>query len=218
MSVANLAQTAGEAIGANVPLLRAGIYFHDIGKMADPEYFVENQSGGVNPHDGLGALESAGIIMGHVKKGMLMGEKARLPQAILDFIPQHHGTQVVEYFWNKARQNGPEIQESEENFRYSGPKPQSIETAILMIADAVEAASRTLPEHTRAAVEALIRHIIEKRVEDDQFDECKITTEDLARVRVSLVDSLEAAFHGRVQYPWQEKYPDKDRRSATDRI
>ncbi len=217
MSVANLARAAGEAIGANVPLLRAGSYFHDIGKISDPAFFVENQSAGANPHDGLDPLESARIIIDHVNKGILIGEKAKLPRIVLDFIPQHHGTQVAEYFWNKARQNGLKDQISEEHFRYRGPRPQSIEAAILMIVDAVEAASRTLPEKTRAAVEALVRHIIEKRIEDDQFDECKITTEDLARVRGSLVDTLEAAFHSRVQYPWQEEEADKVKNPAIDK-
>ncbi|MFZ0930660.1 MAG: hypothetical protein WAN11_18780, partial [Syntrophobacteraceae bacterium] len=158
-----------------------------------------------------------GIIIDHVTKGVLIGKKAKLPQVILDFIPQHHGTQVVEYFWNKAGENGVKAQASEKHFRYPGPKPQSIEAAILMIVDAVEAASRTLPEHTRPAVEALVRHIIEKRIEDDQLDECKITTEDLARVRASVVGALESAFHSRVQYPWQEVEPDKEKRSAIDK-
>ncbi len=204
MSVANIAQAAGEAIGANVPLLRAGIYFHDIGKMTAPAYFTENQRGGVNPHDKLEPAESAKIIIDHVNKGLRMGRKAKLPKKILDFIPQHHGTLVLEYFWNKAKNSSPEAHPAEKDFRYSGPKPQSKETAILMIADAVEAASRTLPERSRAAVEALVRYIIEKRVDDGQFDECDLKLEELARVRVALVDAVSAAFHSRVMYPWQE--------------
>lgn len=204
MSVASLSQSAGEAIGANVPLLRAGVYFHDIGKMKNPQYFVENQAGNSNPHDSLGALESAGIIMDHVRTGVFMGRKAGLPRVILDFIPQHHGTQVLEYFWNKAKQAEPGSEIAEENFRYEGPKPQSREAAVLMIVDAVEAASRTLSERTRETVDALVRHVVETRIDDGQFDECRITTEDLAHVRASLVDSLAAAFHNRIEYPWQE--------------
>lgn len=205
MSVASLAQAAGEAIGANVPLLRAGVYFHDIGKMATPDYFAENLAGGSNPHDELEAAESAKVIIDHVSKGLRMGRKAKLPEKILDFIPQHHGTLALEYFWNKARQSHPEAHPAQEDFRYRGPKPQSKEAAILMIVDAVEAASRTLPERTRAAVEALVRHVIEKRIDDGQFDECDLTTEELARVRGALVDAASAAFHSRLLYPWQEE-------------
>jgi putative nucleotidyltransferase with HDIG domain len=211
MSVANIAQAAGEAIGANVALLRAGIYFHDIGKMSEPAYFTENQAGGSNPHDELDAGESAKIIIDHVNKGLRIGKKAGLPREILDFISQHHGTTILECFWDKAKHGGPETHPREEDFRYSGPKPQSKETAILMIADASEAASRSLPEPSRAAVEAVVRHIIEKRIDDGQFDECDLTTEELARVRVSLVDALSAAFHSRVTYPWQEEAGGGDR-------
>ena len=205
MSVAGLAHAAGDSIGANVPLLRAGVYFHDIGKMADPGFFTENQAGGPNPHDGLEAGESAKIIIDHVNRGLRMGRKANLPKQILDFIPQHHGTMVLECFWDKAKHGGPDVHPDELDFRYPGPKPQSREAVILMIADAVEAASRTLPERSRAAVEALVRYIIEKRMDDGQFDECDITTEELGRVRVSLVDGVSAAFHSRVSYPWQEE-------------
>ncbi|MDR3554854.1 MAG: HDIG domain-containing protein [Syntrophobacteraceae bacterium] len=205
MSVANIAQAAGEAIGANVALLRAGIYFHDIGKMSEPAYFTENQAGGSNPHDELDAAQSARIIIDHVNKGLRIGKKAGLPREILDFISQHHGTTILECFWDKAKHSGSETRPMEKDFRYSGPKPQSKETAILMIADASEAASRSLPEPSRAAVEAVVRHIIEKRIDDGQFDECDLTTEELARVRVSLVDALSAAFHSRVSYPWQEE-------------
>ena len=205
MSVASLAHVAGDAIGANVPLLRAGVYFHDIGKMAAPGYFTENQAGASNPHDELEAAESAKIIIDHVSMGLRMGKKAKLPKEILDFISQHHGTMIVECFWDKAKHGDPEVHRAEKDFRYRGPKPQSREAAILMIVDAVEAASRTLPERSRAAVEALVRHIIEKRVDDGQLDECDLTTEELARVRVSLVDAVSAAFHSRVLYPWQEE-------------
>ena len=205
MSVAGLAQAAGEAIGANVPLLRSGVYFHDIGKMTAPGYFTENQAGGPNPHDQLEPEESSKIIIDHVITGFRMGKKAGAPQKILDFISQHHGTSILEYFWEKAKRSGPDAGPEEKNFRYPGPKPQSKEAAILMIVDAVEAASRTLPERSRAAFEALVRHIIEKRVDDGQFDECDITTEELARVRAALIDAVTVAFHSRVLYPWQEE-------------
>ncbi|MDR3567794.1 MAG: HDIG domain-containing protein [Syntrophobacteraceae bacterium] len=205
MSVAGLAQVAADAIGANVPLLRAGVYFHDIGKMSDPGYFTENQAGGPNPHDELEAEHSARIIIDHVNKGLLIGKKARVPQNILDFVSQHHGTLVLECFWDKAKHRGPNTCAQDKDFRYPGPKPQSKEAAILMIVDAVEAASRTVPDHGRAAVEALVRHIMEKRIDDGQFDQCDITTEELARVRGALIDAVSAAFHSRVVYPWQEE-------------
>ncbi len=204
MSVANIASAAGEAVGANVALLRAGVYYHDIGKMFAPAYFTENQANGINPHDGLMPAESARIIIDHVKKGLITGKKAKLPKEILDFIPQHHGTMILECFWDKAN-HGVETPPVEVDFRYSGPVPQSKEAAILMVADAAEAASRTLPERSRAAVEALVRHIIEKRMNDGQFDECDLTTEELALIRNSLIEALAAVFHSRVVYPWQEQ-------------
>jgi hypothetical protein len=205
MTVAYLAQSVGEAIGANTLLLRIGAYYHDIGKMADPKLFTENQSKGENPHDDLGWQESANLIINHVRYGENLAREFGVPEIIVDFIPQHHGTQLVEYFYNKAVENSQGIEFEEEDFRYPGPKPQSIEAAILMIVDAVEAASRSLKEPTRENINNMIRLLIVKRIEDGQFDECNLSTHYLGKIVQTLVDALEAALHPRVAYPWQNK-------------
>jgi putative nucleotidyltransferase with HDIG domain len=204
MTVAHFAQVASEAIGANTLLARVGAYYHDIGKTIGPKYFVENQFGGLNPHSDLPPEQSAGIIIDHVKNGLRLGKEARLPQAILDFIPQHHGTLLVEYFYDKARKSSENGQAEEARFRYSGLKPQSMETAILMITDAVEAASRSLHEPIREKIDTMVRKILQTRIADGQFDECNLSTRDIARIRDALIDSLAASFHRRLQYPWQE--------------
>jgi putative nucleotidyltransferase with HDIG domain len=205
MTVAYLAQSVGEAIGANTLLLRIGAYYHDIGKMADPKLFTENQSKGENPHDDLGWQESANLIINHVRYGEKLAREFGVPEIIVDFIPQHHGTQLVEYFYNKAVENNQGIEFEEEDFRYPGPKPQSIEAAILMIVDAVEAASRSIKEPTRENINNMIRLLIVRRIEDGQFDECNLSTHYLGKIVQTLVDSLEAAHHPRVTYPWQNK-------------
>jgi putative nucleotidyltransferase with HDIG domain len=205
MTVAYLAQSAGEAIGANTLLLRIGAYYHDIGKMSNPRYFIENQFNGENPHDYLDAHESADLIVNHVKKGVKLGLNARLPKAVVDMILQHHGTQIMEYFYHLAAKSNPQSAVNEKHFRYPGPKPQSIEAAILMIADAVEAASRSLQEPTRKKFEKMVRLITVKRIADGQFSDCFLTTRDIERITRTLVDSLEASFHSRIRYPWQEK-------------
>jgi putative nucleotidyltransferase with HDIG domain len=205
MTVAYLAQSVGEAIGANTLLLRIGAYYHDIGKMADPKLFTENQSKGESPHDDLGWQESANLIINHVRYGEKLAREFGVPDIIVDFIPQHHGTQLVEYFYNKAVENSQGIEFEEEDFRYPGPKPQSIEAAILMIVDAVEAASRSIKEPTRENINNMIRLLIVRRIEDGQFDECNLSTHYLGKIVQTLVDSLEAALHPRVTYPWQNK-------------
>jgi putative nucleotidyltransferase with HDIG domain len=205
MTVAYLAQSVGEAIGANTLLLRIGAYYHDIGKMADPKLFTENQSDGENPHDDLGWQESANLIINHVRYGEKLAQEFGVPEIIVDFIPQHHGTQLVEYFYNKAVENSQVTEFGEEDFRYPGPKPKSIEAAILMIVDAVEAASRSIKEPTRENINNMIRLLIVKRIEDGQFDECNLSTNYLSKIVHTLVDSLEAALHSRVTYPWQNK-------------
>ena len=148
----------GEAIGANSLLLRVAAYYHDIGKTANPDFYVENLFGRKSPHDALPALESTRIIMDHVKIGKKIALEAGLPEVIAGFIPQHHGTLLIEYFYDKAGKENPGAIVNQKDFRYAGPKPQSVEAAILMICDAVEATSRTLEEPTREKIEAMIRH------------------------------------------------------------
>ncbi len=205
MSVAYLAQAAGQAIGADTSLLTIGAYYHDIGKIGDPKLFVENQSGRKNPHDDLDPLESAKLIINHVEHGEKIGREMGLPQVVLDLIRQHHGTQLVEYFYNKAVKAGGRDKLSKQDFRYPGPKPQTVEAAILMIVDAVEATSRSLQRPTRAKIAKVVRHLVLKRVADGQFDECNFSTRYLAKIVKVLVDCMEASLHPRVEYPWQEK-------------
>jgi putative nucleotidyltransferase with HDIG domain len=205
MSAAHLAYVLGETIGANSLLLRVGAYYHDIGKTVQPDFYVENLFGRKSPHDDLPARESTSIIMDHVKEGQKIALEAGLPQAVADFIPQHHGTRLIEYFYDKAVKEHPEAVVNQNDFRYPGPRPQSVEAAILMIVDAVEATSRTIEEPNREKIEAMIRHIIVDRLTDGQFDECNLSTREIATLTDALIHSLEAAFHTRVEYPWQHK-------------
>ena len=205
MTVAYLAQAAGQAIGADTTLLRIGAYYHDIGKMADPKLFAENQSAERNPHDDLDPQQSAKLIINHVKQGERVGREMGLPEIVLDFIRQHHGTQLVEYFHNKAVKAGKVGELRKRDFRYPGPKPQTAEAAVLMIVDAVEATFRSLQRPTREKTAKMIHHLVMKRVADGQFDECNLSTRNLTKILQTLVDSLEASFHCRVAYPWQKK-------------
>jgi len=207
INVAAIAEPAAESIGGNGLLTRVGAYFHDIGKMFKPVYFVENQSGG-NRHDTLQPAMSTLVIIAHVKDGADLARQYRLPQPIIDFIEQHHGTTLVEYFFRQATKrseenpNGEEV--SEHGFRYPGPKPQSLEAAVLMLADAVESASRTLVEPTSARLQNLVNDIATKRLLDGQFEECGMTLSQLGTVKQSLVKSLTAIYHGRLKYPGQQ--------------
>ena len=205
MTVAYLSQVAGEAIGANSLLLRIGAYYHDIGKMEMAKNFIENQFNGENPHDLLDPWESTELIINHVKYGMRLAMGAGLPRAVVDLIVQHHGTHLLEYFFSLAAKDQPREIIDETDFRYPGPKPQSTEAAVLMIADAVEAASRTMKDPTRLKLEKMVRLIVGKRIEDGQFSECDLTTRDISIIVRTLVDTLEVSFHSRISYPWQEK-------------
>jgi putative nucleotidyltransferase with HDIG domain len=207
ITVGSIAEAAAEKIGANSLLIRIGAYFHDIGKMLKPHYFVENQAGAASRHANLAPAMSTLIIIGHVKDGVDLGRQHHLPEGIIDLIEQHHGTTLVEYFYNEAtRRSGGDpdagtVQES--SFRYPGPKPRTKEAGILMVADAVESASRTLSEPTPARIEGLVRDMIEKRLHDGQFDECGLTLCELGDIRESLIKSLIGIYHGRVKYPEQ---------------
>ncbi len=205
ISVAALAESAADSIGANGLLVRVGACFHDIGKMFKPNYFVENQSPGSNRHDTLQPAMSTLVIIAHVKDGSDLGRQHRLPTPVIDFIEQHHGTTLVEYFYRLATKkseqdpHGEEISES--TFRYPGPKPQTKEAAVLMIADAVESASRALVEPTASRLQNLVDQIAMKKLLDGQFDDCGLTLQELDTIKRSLVKSLTAIYHGRVKYP-----------------
>ena len=211
MTVAYLAQSVGEATGANLLLLRVGAYYHDIGKMDSPKNFIENQYNSENPHDLLDPWESAELIINHVKNGSKIAMESRLPKAVVDLIMQHHGTQLIEYFYNLAAKDHTSATLDREDFRYPGPRPQSIEAAILMIADAAEAASRSMQDPSRSKFEKMIQLIIVKRINDGQFSNCDLTTRDLSKIEDALLNALEASFHSRIQYPWQEKEKAKRR-------
>jgi hypothetical protein len=207
INVAAIAEAAADSIGAHGLLTRVGAYFHDIGKMFKPNYFVENQDQGSNCHDSLQPAMSTLVIIAHVKDGADLARQHHLPERIIDFIEQHHGTTLVEYFYREATkrsQEDPNREEvSENSFRYPGPKPQSLEAAVLMLADSVESASRTLVEPTASRLQNLVDKIAMNKLLDGQFDECGMTLQQLDQVKNSLVKSLTAIYHGRVKYSGQ---------------
>lgn len=205
INVASIAETAAESIGCNGLLVRVGAYFHDIGKMLKPAYFVENQGSEGNRHEFLQPAMSTLVIIAHVKDGADLARQHHLPRTIIDFIEQHHGTTLVEYFYRreaKRLESDPSLPEPDEStFRYPGPKPQTKETAVLMLADVVESASRALSDPTPARIESLVHDLALKRLLDGQFDECGLTLQELRTIEDSLVKSLTAVYHGRVKYP-----------------
>jgi putative nucleotidyltransferase with HDIG domain len=205
INVASIGESAAEAIGANGLLVRVGAYFHDIGKMLKPQYFVENQGSEGNRHESLAPAMSTLVIISHVKDGIDLARQHHLPETIVDFIAQHHGTTLVEYFYRRAAKQSEEDPDGNEvdeaNFRYPGPKPQSKETAVLMISDVVESASRALVDPTPSRIENLVHELAMKRLLDGQFDDCGLTLQELHLIEESLVKSLTAVYHGRVKYP-----------------
>jgi len=208
INVASIGESAAEAIAADGLLVRVGAYFHDIGKMFKPEYFIENQSVAGNQHDSLVPAMSTLVIIAHVKDGINLARQHRLPKAIVDLIEQHHGTTLVEYFYRQAalqREGDPDSRQPDEtSFRYPGPKPQTRESAVMMMADAVESACRALTDPTPARIENLVHEIAMKRLLDGQFEECNLTLQELHTVEESLVKSLTAVYHGRIKYPSQQ--------------
>ncbi|MEW5795866.1 MAG: HDIG domain-containing metalloprotein [Candidatus Zixiibacteriota bacterium] len=204
ISVGNLCEAAAEAIGANALLARVGAYYHDIGKIEVPEYFVENQFSVRSKHEGLTPSMSAIVLSSHVKKGRLLGEEADIPDDVLNFIEEHHGTIVMEYFYNKAKEHEGDSVDINK-FRYPGPRPQTRETGIAMLADAVEAASRTLDDPKPARIDALIQRIINARFQSGELEECPLTLRDLAGIKKAFAQVLIAAFHHRVKYPAEPK-------------
>jgi cyclic-di-AMP phosphodiesterase PgpH len=207
ISVASIAETAAEAIGANGLLVRVAAYFHDIGKMLKPEYFIENiTEGKQSRHTDLAPAMSTLIIIGHVKDGADLAHEHHLPQTIIDFIEQHHGTTLVQYFYHAAKkqaENEPDhrTDAEEASFRYPGPKPQTREAGVMMLADAVESASRTLSEPTPKRIETLVHKITMDKLLDGQFEESPLTLREIHTIEESLTQSLIAIYHGRIKYP-----------------
>lgn len=208
LQVASIAEAAAEAIGANGLMCYVGGLYHDIGKMHKPHYFIENQHGGDNPHDSLSPAMSLLVIIGHVKDGIELAREYRVPREIIHFIESHHGTTLVEYFYHAAKQRAEEGGDKESpqevEFRYPGPKPTTRETAILMLSDCVESATRAMHDPTPAQVEGLVHDLAQKRLLDGQFDDCPMTLAELNKVKESILTRVCAIHHGRIAYPEED--------------
>ncbi|UCC82939.1 MAG: HDIG domain-containing protein [Gemmatimonadota bacterium] len=203
INVANLAEAAAREIGANALLVRVGVYYHDIGKVKKPQYFVENQPPGRNPHDKLKPVTSAGIVREHVKDGLELAEEARLPGTVMAFITEHHGTQKIGFFWDRALELDPEAELSSKDFRYGGPKPQSRETAIVLLADSVESAARVLQDPTPEGIEELVDRIVGFKISEGQLDEAPLTMREIDIIKQQFVKVLTSMYHHRLDYPLQ---------------
>ena len=205
LQVGMLAENAAEKVGANPLLCRVGAYYHDIGKIANSDYYIENQFGGPNPHDKLTPQMSALVIASHVKEGYELGLKYGLPEPVLDMIKQHHGTSLMESIYHKAIEEADGKPVEETSFRYPGPKPQTREAAIVMLSDLVEAVSRSLKDRTPNRLKGMINTIIQKRFMDGELDECELTLKDLHKIEESYLPILVGSYHGRIEYPWQKE-------------
>ena len=229
LMVGNLAERAAEAIGADPLLARVAAYYHDIGKLSNPVAFIENQAGGDNLHDELDPETSAQLLKSHVSAGIDIAYKSGLPKALIAFIPQHHGTATMSYFYARAKEQaaapygGPDTGEGrkaaeavdQRKFRHGGPKPQSREAAIIMLADSVEASVRSLASRDEPAIRAMVARIIEERIADDQFDECDLTLRDIEHIREAFVAQLLGMYHQRVAYPLNKVVELDSRRAAS---
>jgi putative nucleotidyltransferase with HDIG domain len=215
LMVGNLAERAAEAIGADPLVTRVAAYYHDVGKLANPLAFIENQAGGENIHDQLEPEVSAEILKQHIVDGIDLAYKARLPKALIAFIPQHHGTAIMSYFYARAKELAdPGAIVDERKFRHTGPKPQSREAALLMLADGVEASVRSLASRDEPAIRQMVTRIIEERVADGQFDECDLTLRDLDLIREAFVGQLLGMYHTRIAYPQSSVVDLESRRAA----
>lgn len=232
LMVGNLGERAAEAIGADPLITRAAAYYHDIGKLTDPTAFIENQGGQENLHDELTAERSAAIVRAHVPDGIELGYRYRLPKTLISFIPQHHGTALMSYFLAKAKREAveaagvvpgsPQAREMETRvdtgrFRHTGPKPQTREAAILMLADSVEASVRSLTSQDGPAIRSMVDRIIHERLDDGQFSDCDLTLRDLDRIRDAFVAQLLGMYHRRIEYPQNKIVELESRRAAAGR-
>jgi cyclic-di-AMP phosphodiesterase PgpH len=206
--VGNLAESAAEAVGADPMLVRVGAYYHDVGKTKNPHFFIENQTDGINPHDALNdPYKSAEIIITHVTEGVRLAQRHKLPRKIIDFIQEHHGTTTVGWFHRKAiEQEGAENVDAAA-FRYPGPKPQSREMAILMLADTVEATARAVKPAGASEIDQLIRKAIVTKLGEGQFDEADLSLRDIEKIRRAFLNILQGIYHPRIAYPEGQKLP-----------
>lgn len=205
LTVANLAEAAINEIGGNPLLVRTGALYHDIGKMKNPIYFIENQMTNRNPHDSLEFDKSAQIITDHVKYGVQIAKKHKLPQQVIDFIETHHGSGRVQYFYTSFKNKYPDKEIDEEKFTYPGPDPFSKETAVLMMADSVEAASRSLKEKTPETIEKLITSLINKQISENRFEMADISFKNIHQVKQIFTQMLINIYHARIEYPEEIK-------------
>ena len=201
IQVGNLAAEIARKIGANAQLVRTGALYHDIGKTQNPIYFTENQSGGISPHDHLSLIESAQMIVSHVTEGLKLADHYNLPQQIRDFISTHHGLGKAKYFFIKYKNEHPDEPVDDLLFTYPGPNPFTKEQAVLMMADAVEAASRSLPDYTEQSIRQLVGRIIDSQVQEGYFRDCPITFRDIAYAKTVLIEKLKTIYHTRISYP-----------------
>ena len=230
LMVGNLAERAAEAIGADPLLARVAAYYHDVGKLSNPVAFIENQAGGENIHDELDPTTSAQLLKSHVSEGIDIAYRSGLPKALIAFIQQHHGTAVMSYFYARAREQAaasfggldtPEGRKAADavdkrKFRHGGPKPQSREAAIIMLADSVEASVRSLSSRDEPTIRAMVARIFEERISDDQFDECNLTLRDLEKIREAFVAQLLGMYHQRIAYPQNKVVELESRRASGD--
>ncbi len=210
--IGSIVESAAETIGANGLLCRVGAYYHDIGKINKPSYFIENQMGSASRHDQLSPAMSQLVIVGHVKDGIEIAKEFGLPSVLRQFIETHHGTTLIEFFFHEAKKKQDEKQMpvSETEFRYPGPKPRTKEAAIVMLADTVEGAVRSMTELTPTRIEVIVRNMVMKRLQDGQFDDCDLTLRELSTIEASISKSLAAHHHGRIAYPQSpDKVPEK---------
>lgn len=211
INVANLAEAAATAVGANPLLCRVGVYYHDVGKMLKPQYFIENQPGGRNPHDKLKASTSAAIVREHVTEGLRMAREAKLPEVLQAFIPEHHGTQVIAYFYDRAQAEADAKEQSEGReaarvldpaaFSYPGPRPRTQESAIVMLADTVESATRSLQDPTPTRIHELVETLVEDKIRHGQLDEAPLTLHEISVIKEQFAKVLAGMYHHRIDYP-----------------
>ncbi|MFQ5447867.1 MAG: HDIG domain-containing metalloprotein, partial [Saprospiraceae bacterium] len=200
IQVANMAEAAANKVGADALLVRTGAMYHDIGKTFNPEYFVENQTN-TSPHDQLDCLQSAGIIIRHVTDGVTLAKKHRLPKPLIDFILTHHGTTRVEFFYRTYKSENPGHELEEANFTYPGPKPRTTEEGILMLADSIEATSKSLKNPTGQDIDQLVDGTIAAKIEQKQLEDCKLTFKDVEQCRAIFKKMLRSIYHVRIEYP-----------------
>jgi putative nucleotidyltransferase with HDIG domain len=206
LQIANLAEEVILRIGGNPFLVRAGALYHDIGKISRPNFFIENQSVGMNPHDDLSYVKSAELVIDHVKIGVQMAQKYKLPVPIIEFIATHHGTTKANYFFLKHRQNNPDKSSGHEPFIYPGPLPKSKEASVVMLIDGIEAASRSLKDKTKENLRDLINKQIDDKIKLNQLDNSLLTFSDINIIKETLLNKLINIYHLRIEYPKEENY------------